>query len=320
MIQMICLALLIVLVVIRGPRAVSSKFARPVWWATATGVISLSTYGFPVSFAAYDAFLGGSNVTTLVRDLAATTAFWFFRKAVALSDGSSRGRVSTRWGLVVLYASYTVPFSLIENPGPTEVDFVVNRLDQPAVWVYGTAYMCGIIWLSASAVFAARPDWRGVHAVFIAGYILVIIGCTIEVAFLTASHFGYGGHAYRYSAWDDSKLPFFIGIFLITVGIGWVAIGVPIKRRLLVGRLWRAVVRHDLVDTDTIRRGTSPALRTEKTMMACAQELAVLMVDAEHRGEFTPNTVERRTLEKVCRLFVTDEAFRPLVTNHAEEG
>ena len=308
MIQLICLALLVLLVIFRGPRAVASASARPSWWATVSGVIALSTYGGPIPFAAYDRFLGNSNVTTLVRDLGATSAFWFFREALAWRAGS-RGRYGSRWGLATMFLSFTIPFFLIANRGPTSVTFIIDRLDQAAVWLYGAAYMTGLLWMASSGVFIARKNWKSFQSVFIAGFLLVIASCIIEITYLTATHFGYGGQEFRYTAWDFSKLPFFLGIGIIILGIVWVTLGTQIRRRIIIASLQKIARRHALLGS----RDTLAATLAEPALLAQASKAMVLIHDAQVRGDLIPTRREKAVVCRARKLLAPDQEFRPML-------
>ena len=313
MIQLICLGLLVILVVVRGPGALVSSSARPAWWATASGVIALSTYGVPIPFMAYDSFFGSSNTTTLIRDLAAISAFWFFREALARSAGGE-GRYGSRWGLALMVTACTVPFFLIENRSPTETGFIINRLDQSAVWVYGSAYMATLIWISLSAIWLARYSWRGVHLIFMVGFGLVIVSCGIEISFLTASHFGYGGQDLRYSAWNASELPFFCGLLIIMLGIAWVAVIVPLRRRILIIQVRRIARLNNLIEPAI---GNSFPEPSEKDVLSDVSDLVLLVEQAEQRGRFRPNYRETRVLERARQLCAPSLGFRPMVLRKA---
>lgn len=310
MIQLLCLALLVLLVVFRGPRAVASASARPAWWATVSGVVALSTYGWPIPLAAYDRFFGNSNVTTLVRDLGATSAFWFFREALAWRAGS-RGRFGSRWGLAIMLLSFTIPFFLITNRGPTAATFITDRLDQTAVWLYGVAYMAGLLWMACSGVLIARKNWKSFQSVFITGFLLVIASCVIEVTYLTATHFGYGGQEFRYAAWNVSELPFFLGIGIIILGIAWVTLGTQIRRRIIVSSLQRIARRHALLGFR--KSPTLPTVLAERALLAQASKAIVLIDDAQVRGDLIPTRHEMAVVCRARKLFAPDRAFRPML-------
>ncbi|PPG55672.1 hypothetical protein C5C56_16570 [Rathayibacter sp. AY1D1] len=272
-----------------------------------SGAVALSTYGFPIPFFTYDALLGGTNVITLVRDLAAASAFWFFREALGRRAGGE-GRVGSRWGLAIMFGSYIVPFLLIGNRGRTSVDFIIDRLDQTAVWLYGSAYMATLVWLSVSSIINARRNWRGVQLVFITGFAITTIGCLIEIAFLTASHFGYGGDAFRYSAWNAAEIPFFLGLLIIMLGIGWTAIVVPLRRRIDVARASKAAVRHGLIE-----RPPFTTYLSDRRLIAHAQQILVLTKNAEVRGEGAFTFDENAAVARVRTLIAPDQAFTPRV-------
>lgn len=307
MIEQVCLALLITLVLVRAPRAAAKPAARPAFWATVSGAVSLSTYGFPISFYAYDSLLGGSNVTTLVRDLAATSAFWFFREALGRRAGG-QGRTGSRWGLAAMFGSYIVPFLLIRDRGDTSVDFIIDRLDQTAVWLYGSAYMTTLVWLAVSSILDARRNWRGVQLAFIIGSAVTTVGCLIEIGFLTASHFGYGGDTFRYSAWNASEIPFFLGLLIIMLGIGWTAIVLPIRHRLVVIRASRVAARYKLIQRPRITTYFS-----DRRLIAHAQQVLVLTTNAEVRGDVAFTDTDRHATARVRSLIAHDHAFTPRV-------
>ncbi|AZZ56948.1 hypothetical protein [Rathayibacter iranicus] len=307
MIEQVCLALLIALVLVRAPRAAAKPAARPAFWATVSGTVSLTTYGFPISFYSYDALLGGSNVITLVRDLAATSAFWFFREALGLHAGG-QGRIASRWELTVMFGSYIVPFLLIRDRGETSVDFIIDRLDQTAVWLYGSAYMTTLVWLAVSSILNARLNWRGMQLVFIIGSAVTTAGCLIEIGFLTASHFGYGGDTFRYSAWNASEIPFFLGLLIVMSGIGWIAIVLPIGHRLVVIRASRVAARYKLIQ----RPGITTYL-SDRRLIAHAQHVLVITTNAEVRGDVAFTDADRHATARVRSLIAHDYAFTPRV-------
>lgn len=314
MIQQVCLALLIALVMVRAPRAIASPAGRPAFWATVSGIVALSTYGWPIPFLTYDALLGGSNVITLVRDLAATSAFWFFREALGRRAGGE-GRIGSRWGLAFMFGSYIVPFLLIRDRGETSKDFIIDRLDQTAVWLYGSAYMATLVWLSVSSIINARRNWRGVQLVFITGFAVTTVGCLIEIAFLTASHFGYGGDAFRYSAWNAAEIPFFLGLLIIMLGIVWTALVLPIRHRLVVARASRYAVRHNLIE-----RPKFTTYLGERRLIAHAQQVLVSTKNAQVRGDIDLTPAACAALERLRALISPDRAFTPRVIGGGGSG
>ncbi|RFA17803.1 hypothetical protein B7R23_16610 [Subtercola boreus] len=279
-------------------------------------MVALTTYGIPVPFTTYDLFLGSSNITTLVRDLAAVSAFWFFREALARRAGSV-GRFGSRWGLAVISAVCVVSFLLIQNKGTTDVAFITNRLDQTFVWIYGSAYMASLIWISLSAILLAAKNWRGVQMTFIIGFTSVIIGCVLEIGYLTASHFGYGGQSFRYLAWNTSELPFFLGLLIIMAGVAWIAIVTPSRRRILVSKLHHIAQQNELSQHGPENLGVVRRLFSEKKMLARASELVRLLDKAQRHGNFHPSSRETYIIGQVKQFLTPDPEFSPMVLGKA---
>ncbi|RFA06767.1 hypothetical protein B7R21_18510 [Subtercola boreus] len=214
-----------------------------------------------------------------------------------------------------MFAACIVPFFLIENKGVTDVAFITNRLDQTSVWIYGSAYMASLIWISLSAVMLAIKNWRGVQTIFIVGFSSVIIGCIIEIAYLTASHFGYGGQSFRYSASNVSELPFFLGLLIIIAGIAWVAIGAPSRRRILVSNLQQIAQQNELVQSET--RGGVRIIFSEGKLLTRASELVRVVDAAQKSGNLRLSSREAHILSQVERLIVPGSEFRPMVLGTA---
>lgn len=257
MIINLCLVALFLLVLFRRDRW------RPSWLATLAGAISLSTWGvFGVSAATFDSWIGGANWITLGRDIAATVAFWWYREAIGRAvgrapfgspRGDSTGAARVPWLLVALVACYTVPFALITEKGTTSESFVLDRLDQPTVWLFATLYMSTILLLSFDTLRLLLPT-KGLLGVIACGYAVVIGGCLIEIGYLALTHFGVGGEAFRASMYYAAEVPFFTGVFTIAVAIAgtalrawaryrWTLFGLlGVRRRADTGNasLWKA--------------------------------------------------------------------------------
>ncbi|MBD8518864.1 hypothetical protein [Plantibacter sp. CFBP 8804] len=242
MITSICLVLLLGLVAFRGKRGI-----RPSWVATLMGLLSLATWGFDgTSSATLDAWLGSTNLITLARDILAVFAFWFYRAAVAraterevTADWRMRGRLLRLfpWSLICLVVTISWPFMLISERGTTSPRFIIDRLDQPAMWLFTTIYMLTIALLS---VDTARMLWSRqarLLRVMLVGYLCVIFGCAVEMAYLTAVHFRWGDANFREHAYFAAELPFFGGIVIITCCVAWTAVSVWSRHRLALLRL-----------------------------------------------------------------------------------
>lgn len=217
MIEFVSFVLLLLLVVLRGPQAITGGVARPAWVATGLGALSLLTFGAVVPTRVLDGLLGDVNLLTLVRDLAATAAFWFFRESVASYSKSPRR--NGRLALLALLGSFTLPFFLIDGREGFDPKFIENGVGRLAVCTYGVVYMSTIAWLSASSIVLARRRQSRTSTVFVAGYSLVIGSAVIEIGYLTLAHLDFGGTDFRTSLYFASEIPFFLGVLVITSGI-----------------------------------------------------------------------------------------------------
>lgn len=221
----LCLLLMLALVAMRP-----NSLLKPSWVATLTGALSIATWISPTFL---DSFIGGSNVLTLVRDVLAVLSFWFYREAVSRATGKRPtgdvrfGSSPVRripWSLVALIGLFAVPFALISDRGTTSPQFVLHRLDQPSMWLFTSLYMLVLILLSIDTMRMLVGAKNVRLRIILAGYGIVIVGCVVEIAYLTAAHFGWGGASFRSSMYFAAELPFFTGIFLIGVAIAWNAL------------------------------------------------------------------------------------------------
>lgn len=223
----LCLLLMLGLVALRP-----NSLLKPSWLATLTGALSMATW---ISPTLLDSFLGGSNVLTLLRDVLAVLSFWFYREAVSRATGkrptgdvrfgSARAKLIP-WSLVSLVALFVVPFASISDRGTTSPQFVIDRLDQSAMWLFTSLYMLVLILLSVDTVRMLVGEKSIKLRVILVGYCVVMAGCAVEIAYLTAAHFGWGGVTFRDSMYFAAELPFFAGIFIIGVAIAWNALAI----------------------------------------------------------------------------------------------
>lgn len=254
----LCLVLMFFLALLRLKSAM-----KPSWVATLSGAVSISTWGFLwVSPVHLDSWIGGANWITLVRDVFATLAFWFYREAVGLSvkrtplgapGAGAAGWRRVPWLLIGLLAAYAIPFALIPDKGSTSKTFVLDRLDHPTVWLFCTLYMGGLLFLSLDALRLIRRP-RGLLWVVATGYAITAVGCTIEILYLALTYFGVGGSSFRVSMYSAAEIPFFAGLLLIGVAIAWNAIHVWGRFRWTLGELLAMASRTKVVSMPTWTR------------------------------------------------------------------
>ncbi len=312
--QLTCLALILLLAVLRGPRALHRSQARPAWWASVAGTISLTTYGVPIPAPVYDRLLGGQNYLTLLRDLAAVAALWFLREALAGYSRSAK-RYAAPWRLGVALTVITVLFVLIQHRAPTSATLVMDEIAQPVSWLYGIAYMGVVLWMLIDSARLTMRRGRGPVRVITAGAVLTASGSVVEIAVLTAAHFGWGGAPFRESFSEISGAPFFVGLAIMLLGIAGATVVLPIQRRLLIGRL------HQIGQRRRFRAGQRPLplaiLGTEKQLVARTHHLLIEIGNAEHAGRFTPTDDETAVIRRAQALFRPDTDFRPTVVGKA---
>jgi len=220
MIESLTLFVLAVAVAFR----VKKSWRKPAWWATAFGLLSVSTYGlFMAPPAVLDALIGGQNALTLVRDAAAVAAMWFFHNAVAAQRDYQSRRLPW-WGLCLAIASFAVPFALIHEPGPTSQSFVLDRLDQFLVWLFSTVYTA-LMGTLAGRTIAMLASRRTVPTkLWVTGLSLMLVSDVLEVGYLAIAHFGDVGAEFRERFYYVAQLPFFSGVIIAVAGFIWIIV------------------------------------------------------------------------------------------------
>ncbi len=217
MIQSACLLVLIAVVVFRH-----RSWRKPAWWATVFATVSLGTYGVigapPVVL---DALLGSRNLLTLVRDTFAVAALALFHNAVATERGFRRRRIPW-WGIVAAIVAFSIPFLLITAPAGDASRFVLDRLDQPAVWLFSTLYTAIMGTLSAHTI-RMLAERRTIPTVFwVAGLSLMLVSDVVEVIYLAVAHFAPVSTAFREHYYYVATQPFFSGIIIAVGGFFWI--------------------------------------------------------------------------------------------------
>lgn len=334
----ICLVLMTCLAALPRGRSILS----PSWLATCFGALSISTWGFlGVSSFTLDAFLGGHNWLTLVRDLLATTSFWYYRRAV--SRATHRPLIGPRrlhrwllshyrwarrrvFGNVLLFAlmgSYAIPFALIENKGHTSSSFVLNRLDQPAMWLFASLYMGTLLLLSLDSLrMLSRPQEATVKegrllTLIALGFVLVIIACLLELGYLTTAFSGYGGEHFRVEYYYVAQWPFFAGLIAIGLGIAWNAISVWARFRRTAIMLLAFIER---------KRASSPVSVLEQVKLAFTRKprqpsvgIFMAILDDIARERYTLTPAEREWLDKVrAHLWPEPGSMAPEIVGAAQ--
>jgi hypothetical protein len=218
MIESLCLASLVLVVIVRT----RSSWRKPAWWATTFAAISIGTYGiFAASPAVMDGLLGGRNLLTLLRDISAVAAMWFFHNALAIARGRPERKLPA-WLLCVALTSFAIPFLLIPQPGPTSPHFVLDRLDEFTVWLFAAVYISIMGGLAARAITFLYRDLSVMTGLYVLGLSLMLVGSVVEFAYLCIAHFAPPDASFRESFYFAAEVPFFGGILLAVLGFIWV--------------------------------------------------------------------------------------------------
>jgi hypothetical protein len=264
--QIAAFALIVVLFLVRAPKALRKPAARPAWFASGFAILGLLTLGFIVPIPLLDGWIGGFNAWNLAEALAATASFWYFRRAAALLDNPEV--VNRRsWPLLALLAAITLSFFTID-PRSTDIDFVDHNLEQPGLFVYLLIYLAGIAAIAGSAGWIVRRRWKGVFAPFVLGFALVAVAAVIDIGYITTGFFRLGTHDFQLSFFHAFNALFYPGIFLLAVGfttvytLRWVASVQPVWRirRLalqairtrMIGRSFSMELRYALAGEDPV--------------------------------------------------------------------
>ncbi|PZE83266.1 hypothetical protein [Curtobacterium sp. MCBD17_032] len=265
---------------IRAPSIGRNPHGRASWAATGVGALGLLTLGAVVPQRDLDALLGGTNLLNLVQNLCATTAFWLlFRGSVRSVD--RRPALSHPFALVVMLASFTVPFLFIRDRGDTVFTFIVDEIDQTATWLYACVYMACVAVITATTLARGVLGSRGALVVFRVGLSLVTIASAEEIVSLTADHFVLGSVLLRDVLRTAFDPPFYLGIVLMVAAMASMTVRRWAREARLRGHRVRLARIARRLDLRARRRRGGLQVRT--------YDLLIAIRDAEVQGrELTP--------------------------------
>lgn len=262
---------LLALTLLRLPAAVREPSSRLTWFATITGLGAIFMVGVVVPLPVVDGLLGGSNIANLIQNLLATTAFWFVMQASRTLDGT-RFDPRSLWELPAMFLSFTIPFLLIADPGPTSDDFVKEKAGEWGLWAYASIYMGWVVVIMARML-------RGIHGRAPRPYVLIRIGAwsiliasCIEIVYLTVRLAGTGRTAPVEFVGNLFTIPFYGGVLLVCAGIITFAIA-RVSRRPIHSALGRLLKRANVV------RGMALTAFPDEDPVHEAYRLAVRLTD-----------------------------------------
>lgn len=258
---------------VRLPVALADPKSQLSWWASSAGALAMFTFGAVIPQEAMDALMGGGrNYLNLAQNLLATIAFWFMLQAVIQSqvnDGASslrtqpervfilswrvirfrlrrlrRGLVRqvpiTRWiWLGVILVAFAGPFFLVRDKGPTSFHVIIERIDQPAMWLYASVYMAAVAYFASMMLWHLHPRHSVPHWIMKLGAGVVLLACVDEVASLTLDHLDAPLPELRELLYSAFNVIFYPGVLMIAAGM--IAFGITRGAR---SKLHNAVARY----------------------------------------------------------------------------
>lgn len=260
---------------VRAPHVLRNPRGRAAWAATGVGALGLLTLGSVVPQTVLDGLLGGTNLINLAQNVCATAAFWLMLRA-STADLPRRPVLAHPVSLVVMVVAFAVPFFLVRDRGGTEFRFIVEGIDQPAMWVYASVYMTCVAAITATTIARGVLTTPGALVVFRIGLTLVLVASVDEVVSLTADHFRLFDPAVRDVLRFAFDPPFYLGIVLLVTAMGSLTLrrwARNARSRPHLRRLSRIARRHGVRAVD---RGGDVQVRT--------YDLVIALRDAEVQG------------------------------------
>jgi hypothetical protein len=236
-----------VAVAARLPRVVRRGRLDVVWVGTVLAAVAFSANPFMISERALDAWLGGTNVFHLLRNLLALSAIWCLRVALVQLLQDRRWNRSRLLREAAVGATFllglTAAFLAIDR-GPTTGAFIPDHLDQGATVLYTGLIMAMGGWNAADVARVAyrelvrlgngrdrllRPALLGL----ICGAGLLALGCALEAIYVALGHLSTLRPVTE--ALRSSFGPVFMpGAALVCLAVAWLGAYAQV-RRLQVG-------------------------------------------------------------------------------------
>ncbi|PSS43129.1 hypothetical protein C6401_13860 [Arthrobacter woluwensis] len=180
-------AVLCVVLVLRMIRCLSQhRPLGPAYMATVLGAVALFSSGVLIPFTTLDAFLGGTNILHLLRNLAYTGGLWFLQLAVCQVAGATEHRVKGA-AVAMICGVFTVCFFVGQRTGTTE-RFMSDNVGDPWIWAYGSIYMAGILWLSLN-IARVIPRKTPHMLPFRIGGVLMALASIVELINMANGHY-----------------------------------------------------------------------------------------------------------------------------------
>ena len=301
-IETVAFLALLALTLMRLPSAVREPSSRLTWFATMAGLGAVFMVGVVVSIPVVDGWLGGSNVVNLVQNLLATTVFWFVMQASRTLDGTRFHRRSL-WELPAMLVSFTIPFFLIPDRGPTSGDFVKEHAAQLGLWAYASIYMAWVVVIMIRMLAGIQRRTPRPYVLIRVGAWAIIAASLVEIVYLTLRVARQGQTPAVEFVGNLFTIPFYGGVVLVCSGIIVFAMARAIRRPVhaALGRLLKRA---------NVGRGMTLAAIPDEDPVHEAYRLAVRLTDIANSQ---PLTARERVLLRAAAEVLDRQMKAPTV-------
>ena len=277
-IETVAFLALLILTLIRLPSAIREPSSRLTWIATITGLAAIFMVGVAVPLPVVDGWLGGTNVANLLQNMLAITAFWFVMQAALTLDGS-RFNPRNLWELPVMLLSFTIPFLLIADRGPTTDAFIKETADQVGLWAYASIYMACVVLIMTRMLRGIRGRTPRPYILIRIGAWAILVASLVEIVYLTLRVAGLGRTPTVEAVGNLFTIPFYGGVVLVCAGIiafaiaraGRRSMNAALGRLLTRANVGRGMLVTPIPDEDPVHETYRLAVRL--TDIANSQEL-----------------------------------------------
>lgn len=250
--SLVALIVIAVVLVLRMPSVVTVPSSRLSWFAALFGCLAFTCVGVVVPLYTLDGWLGGTNVVSLLQNSFATAAFWFIMQASRTLDGT-RFDPRSFWELPVMIATFSVPFFLIPDRGPTSDDFIKLYAPSPFLWAYASIYMSCVAYIMFRMLAGVRGRAPRQYVAIRIGAWGVAAASILEVVYLTLRVVDARPVWLVETIGNGFVVPFYGGVIVMALGMAGFAFVTRTRSSVLVALrvlLLRANTRRGL-RTDT---------------------------------------------------------------------
>lgn len=197
--------------------AIRVPSSRLTWLATGFGALGLFCCGTLIPLPVMDGWFGGTNLISLFQNVLAATAFWLIMQAVT-TEGRIPFRELTQWPLIVAVAGIIIPFLFIDR-GTTAKDFMFDRADQVATFIYSAVYL---VFIGGICTYLFTTLWKNRTREFtliFVGSALLALGTFMQLVGLGAICFSWGITAVNETFYQIGLVGYTLGMAAIAANM-----------------------------------------------------------------------------------------------------